>query len=344
VTLADALKAAGYTTCSIGKWHISEDPLKNGFDINIAGGSWGGPYHGGYHSPYDYPNCVAEEEGEYLTDRLTNEAIGFIEKHRDRPFFLYFAHYAVHSPLQAKAEQKAKYDQKPGTVAHGNSTYAAMIESVDENLGRLFHSLQEAGIEKETLILFTSDNGGVWNTTKQWPLRAGKGSYYEGGIREPMIVFWDGKIEAGSRCDVPVSGIDFFPTLAEAAGAEIPAGTILDGVSLMPLLTGTGQIAERPLYWHFPIYLEGGNSETRDPRFRTRPGSVIRFGDWKLHEYFEDGGIELYNLADDIGEKKDLSTSHPERAAELHDMLVAWRNRLNAPVPTTRNPAFKVEN
>ena len=169
-----------------------------------------------------------------------------------------------------------------------------MIHSLDENVGRIMDKIEELGLSRNTLILFSSDNGGVWKFSKQWPLRAGKGAYYEGGIREPMFVRWPGKVKPGTTCDVPVNGIDFFPTLLEAAEAKKPEGKVLDGVSLMPLLTQTGTIKDRPLFWHFPVYLPEGNSETRDPRFRTRPGSVVRYGDWKLHEYFEDGGLELY--------------------------------------------------
>ncbi|MDP7061324.1 MAG: sulfatase-like hydrolase/transferase [Planctomycetota bacterium] len=341
LTIADILLAEGYATATIGKWHVSEDPLQNGFEVNIAGGHWGSPSHGGYHSPFDFPNCVQEEEGEYLTDRLTDEAIAFMSEQRDQPFFLYLPFYTVHSPLQAKADKKAKYKQKAANEAHRNASYAAMIESLDENVGRLMATLEELGLSDKTLVLFTSDNGGVWNTSKQWPLRAGKGSYYEGGIREPLFVRWPGRVEAGSRSDVPVHGVDFFPTFAEAAVAPIPKQKILDGVSLMPLLLQTGTLDERALFWHFPIYLQGGNAETTDPLFRTRPGSVVRLGDWKLHEYFEDGRIELYNLRDDIGEKKNLIAEHPDKAMSLMGRLRDWRARTNAPVPTELNPDYK---
>ncbi|MFC1498123.1 sulfatase [Verrucomicrobiota bacterium] len=342
LTIAHALKAAGYKTCTVGKWHVSEDPLKNGFDVNIAGGKWGGPYHGGYHSPYDYPNCKKEGEGEYLTDRLTSEAIRFITENRDRPFFLYLPYYTVHSPLQAKKDKERLFGGKKGTKAHKDVKYAAMIASLDEGVGRLMETVKALGLADNSLILFTSDNGGVWKTSKQWPLRAGKGSYYEGGIREPLLVRWPGKIKPGTTCDVPVSGVDFFPTFLEVTAGEKPTSKVLDGVSLMPLLTQSGAIKDRPLFWHFPIYLQGGSSESRDPKFRTRPGSVIRYGDWKLHEYFEDGGLELYNLKDDIGEKKNLADTNPEKVKELHEMLKAWRKQTNAPVPTKKNPKYKI--
>ena len=348
LTIASVLREAGYRTCAIGKWHVSEDPLLNGFEINIAGGKWGGPYHPGYHSPYNYPNCVQEKPGEYLTDRLTDEAINFITGNRGNPFFLYLAHYAVHSPLQAKKDKIESFDAKTKNRAHNNSTYAAMISSLDDSVGRILAALDRLGLAENTLLLFTSDNGGVWKTSKQWPLRAGKGSYYEGGIREPMIVSWPGKVEAGSVCDIPVSGIDFFPTFLAAAEIEFPEGKILDGVSLMPLLLGKGTFPERPLFWHFPIYLEAYFKdepfETRDAKFRTRPGSAMRLGKWKLLEFFENRGIELYNLESDIGETLNLAAAHPEITAQLHTRLRAWRVKTDAPVPRKQNPEYKSQN
>lgn len=341
LTIAHALKAAGYKTASIGKWHISEDPRKHGFDINIAGGDWGSPVHGGYHSPFLYPNCASEETGEYLTDRLTDEAIRFITENKGGPFFLYLPFYTVHTPHQSKAEKRATYSRLADTAAHRKPTYAAMIESLDDNIARLMQTLDDLGLTENTMVVFTSDNGGVWNASKQWPLRAGKGSYYEGGIREPLFVRWPGKIAAGAKSSVPVSAIDFFPTFLEATGAALPQGKVLDGVSLMPLLAQSGTLEERPLFWHFPIYLEGGNAETTDPAFRTRPGSAVRLGDWKLHEYFEGGSLELYNLRDDIGEKKNLATQQPAKVKELYTLLKAWRQELKAPVPSQPNPKYK---
>ncbi len=344
ITIAEALRAAGYVTCHIGKWHLGLDPTTQGFDINVAGCHWGSPTGGGYHSPYKYPNCEQKGKGEYLTDRLGAEAVAFIDKHKDQPFFLHFATHSVHTPIQGKADLVAMYKKEPPSKAHSNPTYAAMIHSLDENVGRIMDKIEELGISRHTLVLFTSDNGGVWEISKQWPLRAGKGSYYEGGIREPMFVCWPDKIKPGSKCDVPVSGIDFFPTFLDVAGVEKSEAKHLDGVSLLPLLTNTGNIKHRALFWHFPIYLQvkkKGATENRDNKFRTRPGSVIRYGDWKLHEYFEDGGLELYNLQGDIGEKNNLADKNPEKVKELHDMLKAWRKDTGAPVLTELNPTYK---
>jgi arylsulfatase A-like enzyme len=343
VTMAEALKADGYATGHVGKWHLGDDPTTQGFDVNIAGFKGGSPSRGGYHSPYDFPNCKQEEKGEYLTDRLGMEAVKFIEVHKDRPFFLHLATHSVHTPIQAKADLIALYKKRTGSEAHNDPTYAAMIHSLDENVGRVLAKLDELGLAENTLVLFSSDNGGMWKISKQWPLRAGKGAYYEGGIREPLFVRWPGNIAAGSRCDVPVSGSDFYPTLLEAAGVAKTEGTLLDGVSLVPLLTQAGGIEDRALFWHFPIYLQGyggGKVETRDPKFRTRPGSVVRKGKWKLHEYFEDGGLELYNLDADPGEKINLVDVMPAKAEELKEMLYAWRVEVNAPVPTELNPKY----
>jgi arylsulfatase A-like enzyme len=341
LTIANVLRSAGYKTCSIGKWHLSNDPTQNGFDINIAGDHNGSPRHGGYHSPYDYPNCIKDEKGEYLTDRLATEAIKFIRQNKANPFFLYLTHYSVHSPLQPKPDKLAQFAEKKTTKAHNNPKYAAMIASLDESVGRVMQTLKQLDLERDTLVLFTSDNGGAFNFTKQWPLRAGKGSYYEGGIREPMIVRWIGRTKAGQTCDVPVSGIDFSPTFLAAAGIEKPQDKLLDGVNLMPLIKGAKTIDERPLFWHFPIYLQGGNVESQDPKFRTRPGSAIRYGDWKLIEYFEEGVLELYNLKDDISEKKNMAKTNPQKVQQLHEILKNWRKETNAPMPTKLNPEYK---
>lgn len=347
LTFGHALKAAGYTTATIGKWHVTQDPLKNGFDINVGGTAAGGPYNGGYHSPFKYPNLEVKEKGSYLTDILTDKAIEFIGEHKAGPFCLYLPYFTVHTPLQAKPELVDKYKNKKATEAQSNPVYAAMIESLDQNIGRVLDALESNGITDNTLVIFTSDNGGVNVSSLQWPLRGGKGMYYEGGIREPFFIRWPEKIKAGSSCDTPVSNLDFYPTFCDVAGTPAPKGKILDGLSLIPLFEGKA-LAERSLFWHFPIYLQGygkadslGMKEAQDTLFRTRPGSAIRHGDWKLIEYFENGDFELYNLKQDIGEKTNLAKEHPEKLQELHTKLKNWRQELNAPVPTEKNPKFK---
>ena len=338
VTIAEAIKPAGYVNATMGKWHLGPDPKTQGFDVNVGGSQAGHPPT--YFSPYRNRNLPNGPKGEYLTDRLTDEAIKFIEANKDHPFFLYLPHYAVHTPIQAKKDITAKYRKRTPAHGHKNAEYAAMIESVDTGVGRILARLDELDLADDTVVFFFSDNGGVKGITSMAPLRGGKGCYYEGGIREPMIVRWPGKIKASSRCDTPVIGTDFYPTLLDIAAATRPEGKVLDGVSIMPLLRGTGSLKPRPLFWHFPIYLQGRMDGARDPKFRTRPGSAVRLGDWKLHEYFEDGGIELYNLKDDIGEAKDLAKSNPAKARELHKVLTDWRKKVDAPVPTQKNPEY----
>ena len=342
ITIANVLKSAGYTTCHVGKWHVSKDPTENGFDVNIGGNHKGGPYTGGYHSPYRYPNLVQEKEGEYLTDRLTDEAISFINRSTDKPFFLHLAYYTVHTPIQGKEDKIARFKAKTSTKkGQDNAIYAAMISSLDDNIGKLIKNLQDKKMLENTLILFCSDNGGVWKISKQWPLRAGKGSYYEGGIKEPLIISWKGQIKEGQSIPTPVTGLDFFPTFLATAGAEKPKGKTLDGSNILPLTQGENILANRPLYWHFPIYLQGGNPDCQDTIFRTRPGSAIRVGNWKLIEYFENGDLELYNLSKDPGERNNLAVDFKEKAQSLHTMLKAWREETKAPVPTEKNPQYQ---
>lgn len=350
LTIADLLKPAGYTSISIGKWHVSGDPLKCGFDQNVAGGHIGHPSakHGGYHSPFNYPNCVSEKEGEYLTDRLTDAAIEFVSENKEGPFFLYLPYYTVHGPLQPKEAKRKKWKSQAGQPGQKNASYAAMIESLDENVGRLLASLESNGVSDRTLVIFTSDNGGVWGFSRQTPLRSGKGSYFEGGIRVPLIVRWPGKVEPETICDEPVINIDLMPTLADIAGAKIPASKTIDGVSIKGLFFDSkSKLAKRSLFWHFPIYLQANarkaDFETHDPWFRTRPGSIIRSGKWKLHEYFEDGRLELYDLESDIGETNNVAKDQPEVTAQLYADLKKWREQTKAPVPTELNPDFKPE-
>ncbi len=336
--IAEVLKDAGYATCVAGKWHLTDDPTQRGFDLNIGGSHAGSP--GSYTPPYK--NIPLEPPtGDYdLTRLITDKSIDFLKSVRDRPFFLYYAPYAVHTPLQPVKELLPKYAGKAAWNGQNNPVYASMVENLDTQLGRVIAFLTEHNLLQNTFILLTSDNGGVYNITKQWPLRAGKGSFYEGGIREPMVVCWPGKVRAGASSEVPVTNIDFYPTLLEVAGMVKDPDKVLDGESLVPILTGKGVIAERPLFWHFPIYLEGGNTETQDTIFRTRPGSSVRLGDWKLIQYFENNDLELYNLREDIGEKVNRVRSDPAKTTELLSILEKWRRETNAPVPVTLNPSF----
>lgn len=342
VTLAEVLKKAGYITASMGKWHLGDDPRTQGFDVNVGGTHAGHPRS--YFSPYKNKNLKDGPEGEYLTDRLTDEGISFIKKNKDHPFFLYMTYYTVHSPLQGKKVLIDKYKNKPVTESHHNPTYAAMVEAMDFNVGRLIHVLEELGLTQNTLIIFTSDNGGVYTVSKQFPLKYGKGSYYEGGTRVPLIVRWDGKIKPNTISGMPVINLDFYPTIMEITKTVAQKDQILDGVSLAPVFFKEKELKKRPLFWHFPIYLEARRNSKeltgRDILFRTRPGSVMRYGKWKLHQYFEDGAVELYNLESDISETRDLSKEKPKVTAKLLKMLNTWRNEVHAPVPSELNPEY----
>jgi len=343
VTIAEAIKPVGYVSTSIGKWHLGDDPefgpIAQGFDVNIGGYSAGHPQKG-YFAPYKNPKLPDGPQGEYLTDRLTDESLSFIETNKDQQFFLYLPHYAVHTPLQAKEELIEKYKNKAGSNGQNNPIYAAMIESTDQGVGRILDKLDELELTEDTIVFFFSDNGGVKGITSNEPLRGGKGMLYEGGIREPMIVCWPGIVEPGTTSDTPVIGIDLFPTILEMAGVSIPEGKLLDGLSIVPVLKREGDLKREAIFWHFPAYLQGKAEGAKDPYFRTRPAGAVRAGDWKLIEYFEDGALELYNLTDDISEQKNLVETMPEKAAELHQLLLDWRKEVKAPIPTELNPEY----
>ncbi|MBM3855551.1 MAG: sulfatase, partial [Verrucomicrobia bacterium] len=335
-TLAEALREAGYRTASIGKWHLGSEPFSlpehHGFDVNIGGNAHGAP--GDFFFPYEgnwaIPttglrarwNVFADgKPGEYLTDRLTDEAVKFIRENRAKPFFLYFPHYAVHTPLQAKKEVVAKYEKIPEAQQQGKPVYAAMVESMDESVGRVMATLRELGLEQSTLILFTSDNGGFYNATSNAPLRANKGAYYEGGIRVPLIVKWPGVARAGHVSAEPVTSTDLYPTCLAAAGRPPRPHQHLDGLNLQPVLAGGASLDRPAIFWHFPHYNDHPSSV---------PSSVIRRGPWKLIETFDPTGVELYNLADDLGETRNLAAENAAKTAELRRELEAWRKEVGA--------------
>jgi len=327
VTLGEMLKTADYDTCYLGKWHLGGGeyfPDKQGFDTSLVqgGGHFGARLVG--------PKPVQLAKDEYLADGLTDQAIKFIGQHRDRPWFVYLSHYAVHIPLQAKQELIDKYEKKAASVEHASHpTYAAMVEHVDQSVGRLMQTLDELELTDDTVVIFFSDNGGLIRrfdaagpvVTSNAPLRSEKGTVYEGGIRVPMIVRYPGKVAAGSECGVPVSSVDFMPTLAALAGAALPSVRI-DGESLLPLLADNGSLKRDAIYWHYPHY------------HHMDPAGAIRCGPMKLIEHFDDGELELYHLADDIGETNNLAEAKPEQAAALRDKLAAWRTSVGAKMPT----------
>lgn len=342
VTLAESLQAAGYATGHAGKWHLGGEghlPTDQGFDWSVAGDAGGSPP--GYFYPYvrgqrSLPGLESGAEGEYLADRLTDEAIGFITTPRDQPFFLYLSHYSVHTPTQGKPELVEHYRGKAGSNGHDNPTYAAMVQSVDEGVGRLLTALDQSGLTGNTVVIFTSDNGGFGPVTSMAPLRGSKGMLYEGGIREPLIVRWPGRVAPGSTSETPVIGTDMYPTLLELVGGAPPAGQTLDGTSVVPILTGLDELAPRPLFWHFPAYLERDASIVRGQPWRTTPVSAVRLGRYKLLWFFEDSRAELYDLERDVSESHDLSKDMSDKAAELQAMLTAWWAETGAFLPTVR--------
>jgi arylsulfatase A-like enzyme len=335
--LARALKTAGYVSASVGKWHLGGPeyyPERQGFDLNVAGTHWGHP--ASYFWPYEgKTHTVAGlreggHSGEYLSDRLTAEAEKFIEQNKARPFFLYLPHYAVHVPLQGKKEIIAKYKAKNPVGEQKNATYAAMVESVDDSVGQILTKLDALGITDRTIVVFFSDNGGLWpHSTSNAPLRAGKGYLYEGGIREPMIVKWQHHTRPGSTCPVPVASVDFLPTLLEMAGVKPPDK--VDGESIVPLLEQSGTVRRSALYWHYPHYWNGN---------AVRPAGAVRSGDWKLIEHYEDMRVELFNLKNDLSEANDLAASHPDVTSQLRTLLHDWRQSVGAQMPRP-NPNFR---
>jgi arylsulfatase A-like enzyme len=340
ITIAELLKPAGYVTAHIGKWHLGQEPhypTKQGFDINIGGCDLGSPPR--YFDPYQtrrqgeivsIPTLPPRKEGEYLTDREADEAAAFVRANKDRPFYLQVWHYCVHTPLQAKPEVEKRYAEKTPTH-HKNPTYAAMIESVDDALGRILATLEECGLSEKTLIIFTSDNGGLLGPTDNRPLRLGKGYPYEGGIRVPWIARWKGVIAPGQRCDVPISTIDVLPTVAELAGVPLPEDRPIDGKSLVPLLIGKGEFPKRALFWHFPHY-----------RGEIGPYSVVRIGSWKLIRFYEDDRWELYNLEEDLGETTDLSQAQPQKLRDLKEIMENFLRETGARLPRP-NPKYRPE-
>lgn len=329
--LPKILHDAGYQTFHVGKWHVTDDPSDCGIDINIAGNHAGHP--ASYFSPYKNMNLPDGKNGEYLPDRLGDETVNLIYKaDKNRPFFLYYATYAVHTPIQAPKELVLKYKNKQPAEQHNNPVYAALIEAMDRNVGKVLDAIEETGNADNTIIIFTSDNGGVYNISKQWPLRAGKGSFYEGGIRVPMIIYQSGRFENKVYDDIMVSQMDLFPTILDLCGISYDS-LVLDGVSLASLLLNDERTEtdNRALYWHFPAYLEGGNKETRDKYFRSRPVSVIRKGEWKLIENYEDGSFELYNMRNDVSEKNNVYQKNPQIVNILKKQLYEWKKKIKAP-------------
>jgi arylsulfatase A len=353
-TINELLSKSGYRSAIIGKWHLTGDyeagpdkkglgrPQLHGWDEVIASETvYIGP--GDYFHPYFFlPGLPQREpeftgrkpdEPEYLTDRLNSEAVEFIRRNRERPFFLYLAHYAPHTQLAGKPELLRKYQQKPdaGANARGNYNHpmlAAMVESIDDGVGKIMRALEEFGLSENTLLIFTSDNGGEFGVTNNAPLWGGKSTIYEGGLRVPAIMHWPGRIQAGIVSDVPTNTVDYFPTLLEVAGARPDPRQPVDGESLTPLFKTGGKLRRDTLYWHYPL---------AKPRLlAARSSGAIRHGDYKLIEFFDTGEIQLFNLRADVGEQWNLAPTLPQKVAELRAMLASWRKQANVSMQPMR--------
>jgi len=332
VTLAEALQQAGYTTGLFGKWHLGFRPQflpkYQGFDEMLV--------QRGTHFNFKTIPPTELDKDAYLAEVLTGRAEKFLEDNKDKSFFLYLTHFAVHIPLQARQELIEKYKNKPRPAAGvNNPTYAAMVEHVDRSVGRILKKLDELNLSDNTMVIFFSDNGGLRKrfdkqgpvVTTNAPLRDEKGSLYEGGIREPLIVRWPGVVEPGTLCNQPVTAVDFYPTLVEIAGGRLAADCALDGESILPLLTQAGSLRRDAIYWHYPHY------------HHARPAGAVRQGDWKLIEQYETGQLQLYNLAADIGEQHNLAEQMPEKARRLQQKLAQWRKSVGAQMPA-ENPMY----
>ena len=357
VTIAEALKNNGYKTCIAGKWHLGEEekywPEHQGFDKNYGGFNMGHPpktdKYNGYFSPYGNPRLEDGPIGEYLPERLTNESLRFIEENKDKPFFLYRAFYLVHTPLQGLKKDIEKYEAKKIKLGLKDSivnegvckvrynqclpVYAAMVEALDREVGRIIQKLKELNLDKNTIIIFTSDNGGLstaeGSPTSNFPLKAGKGWLYEGGIREPLIISYAGLKNAGKVINEPVISTDFYPTILQMLGLKLMPKQHTGGVSFLPLLKGE-KFKHGPLFWHYPHYGNQGG----------QPSAAVRLDDWKLIEFFEDNHVELYNLKDDIGEKVNLAVRNREKSDQLKKILHQWQKDNGARFPLP-NPIFK---
>ncbi len=337
ITIAEMLEPLGYASAYIGKWHLGGRghlPVDQGFDENYGGWDYGQPPS--YFDPYvelprlpmGIPTLAPRSEGEYLTDREADEAVAFVERNRDSPFLLYLAHYAVHTPIQAKEGLIADYEGRRDGEGQDDPVYAAMVHSVDDAMGRLLDTLERTGLSDRTMIVFTGDNGGLDRSgrpTENAPLRSGKGYAYEGGLRTPWIVKWPGVTKPGSVSGQPIASIDLMPTIAAAVGTRPPADRAIDGMDIGPVLRG-GELPERTLHWHFPHYRHGPGND---------PYSVVRKGDWKLIRFYDPPTTEVYNLASDLGERENLAGTDRAKAKALESALDDALRAVGARMPVS---------
>lgn len=335
ISLAEALAPAGYASAYIGKWQLGDEPAfgptAHGFEVSIAAGNSVRPQS--MFSPYGLPELADGPAGEYLTDRLTREAIAFIDGHRERPFLLVLSHYAAHPPLQADAAATAKYETKLAGSKGRTPAYFAMIEALDRSTGQLVDALAERKLAENTILIVVGDNGPANHVTTLAPLRGSKGMLFEGALRVPLLVHWPAQAKAGSRVDAPVMVADLYPTLLAASGAPAPVGHDIDGADLRPLLDGSGTLNRSALFWHFPGYVETG---LPNRSYRMGPTSVIHAGNFKLFENLENGRIELYDLASDPGERRNIAYQQDSLVDDLRRQLQQWRTQQRAAMPLKR--------
>ncbi|MGE4632973.1 MAG: sulfatase [Planctomycetota bacterium] len=329
LTIAEMLAGKGYRSAFIGKWHLGADPALQGFDVSIAGNQRGATRK--HLAPWNLPRLPEQADGTPLADALTDHAIKFIEDNAAGPFLLMLSHYAVHTPIQAPPAEIASWAKKFPEEPNKRHRYAAVVDSVDRSVGRVRKALEENGCADHTLLIFTSDNGGVENFTDNGPLRGGKGKLFEGGVRVPFIAWGAGTGSKNRVLDVPIQLSDLVPTMLEMAETSAPSGTPLMGESLVGPLTGKGTLSKRDLIWHFPAYLEGKSK--LHGKWRTTPAASIIRGKWKMVEFFEDDRRFLFDLEADISEQNDLSEKQPDRVTDLAETLAAWRKQRNAPMP-----------
>jgi arylsulfatase A-like enzyme len=341
--LAAVLKGAGYATGFMGTWGFNREgeaqPTRLGFDEAVLTS----PQHVGFdvHPPAEVP------AGTYLVDFLTERALDFLDRHREKPFFLMLSHFSVHQPTDPKPAWVGRFEKKPPAGGHRDAAYAAMIGGLDEGVGRVIARIESLNLTGNTVVIFLSDNGGVGmqtdaesggrrtGVTDNAPLRGGKGTIYEGGMRVPFLVRWPGVVAPGSRSSDPVAAVDLFPTLCEVAGTRPPAGQPVDGANLLPLWkNAAAHLGRDALFWHFPDGLQAAGR----PAVRTPPVGVVRAGNFKLIEWLEDGRVELYNVVEDLGEKNNLVRSLPEKTSELKAKLAAWRKETSAPLRPVQAP------
>lgn len=326
-TLAERLNAAGYATGFFGKWHLGKSefwPTEQGFDVNLGGCGYGGPPT--YWDPYRIPSLPPRIEGEYLTDRLADEAITFMQRENEQPMFVCLWTYNPHYPFEAPEELVGHYQGKKGPGLK-NEVYGGQIEATDRAIGRVLDELDRLQLADETLVIFTSDNGGWMGATDNRPLRAGKGYLYEGGLRVPLIVRWPGVTKAGTENATPVISMDLTATILDATGVELAPDESLDGVSLRPLFEGKA-LSREALFFHYPHFAFHKDN---------RPGSAIRQGNYKLILHYDDNSVELYDLATDPGEQENLTNTRTELAVELTQRLKDWLTKTKAGLPTRRN-------